>query len=128
MKIRPMALITSTSAPLAALNRPAPRPGVPGGIVDGPQQLLVALDEHQRFLLVEGMVAERDHVGAGTQQLLQDGFGDAEAAGGVLAVDGDEVELVARAQARQLVQHRPPAGAAHHVAEEQQTHLASLRT
>ena len=80
------------------------------------------LDEHQRFPLVEGMVAERHYVGAGPQQLLQDGLRDAEAAGGVLAVDGHEVELVASAQARQLFEHRPPAGAAHHVAEEQQTH------
>ena len=68
------------------------------------------------------MVAERDHVGAGANKLLQDGLRDAETAGGVLPVDGDEIELVAGAQARQLVQHCPPAGAAHHVAEEQQTH------
>ena len=90
----------------------------------GPQQLLVPLDEHQRFLLVEGMIAERDHVGAGVQQLPQDRLGDTETARRVLAVDGDEVELVALAQARQLLEHRPPAGAAHHVAEEQQTHGA----
>ena len=31
MKISPMALMTSTSAPFLALNRPAPRPGVPAG-------------------------------------------------------------------------------------------------
>ena len=31
MNTRPMALMTSTRAPFRAMNRPAPRPGVPGG-------------------------------------------------------------------------------------------------
>ena len=39
------------------------------------------------------MIAERDGVGAGLDQLVVDRLGDAEAAGGVLAVDHDEVEL-----------------------------------
>ena len=61
-------------------------------IVDGAQQPGLALDEDERLLLVEGVVAERHHVGAGLQDLLEDGLGDAEAAGRVLAVDGDEIE------------------------------------
>ncbi len=122
MKMRPMALMTSTSAPLRALNRPAPLPGRAGRIVDRPQQPLLALDEDQRLLLVAGVVAERDDVGAGAEQVLEDGLGDAEAAGGVLAVDGDEVELVAGAQLGQLLDHGLAAGAAYHIAEEQQTH------
>ena len=39
------------------------------------------------------MVAERDGIGAGVDQVLIDRLGDAEAAGGVLAVDDDEIEL-----------------------------------
>ncbi len=74
------------------------------------------------------MVAERHDVGAGGQQLLQDRLGDAEAAGRVLAVDGDEIERVAGAQPGQLLDHGVAAGAADDVAEEQQTHAASLRT
>ena len=51
-----------------------------------------ALDEHQRLALVPGMIAERDGVGAGVDEFLVDRLGDAEAAGGVLAIDDDEIE------------------------------------
>ena len=95
---------------------------MPLGIVDRPQQPRLALDEHQRLLLVEGVVAERHHVGAGIEQLLEDGLGDAEAAGRVLAVDDDEIELVALAQAGQRIDDRLAAGAADDIAEKQQTH------
>ena len=87
-------------APLAASNRLAPRPGVPGGIVGGADQARLALDEHQRLALVEGVVAERDRVDAGGEEFLADRLGDAEAAGGVLAVDDDEIEPPALAQGR----------------------------
>ena len=82
----------------------------------------MALDEHQRLLLVEGVVAERDDVGAGAEQVLEDGLGDAEAAGRVLAVDHHEIELVALAQPGQLVDHGLPARPADHVTQEKQSH------
>ena len=47
-----------------------------------------------------GVVAERDHVDAGREQLVGDLRRDPDAAGGVLAVDDDEVRRVALAQAR----------------------------
>ena len=72
MKTRPMALITSTSAPLAALNRPAPRPGAPLREVDGAQQAVMPLDEDQRLALVPDMIAGGHDVGAGVEQLGQD--------------------------------------------------------
>src|SRR5947209_20353705 len=59
-------------------------------IVGWPHQALGALDEHHRFALVPGMVAERHRVGAGIEKFLIDRFRDAEAAGGILAVDDDE--------------------------------------
>src|SRR6478609_2378227 len=46
-------------------------------IVRGTHQALGALDEHQRLALVPGMVAERDRIGAGIEQLLIDSLGDA---------------------------------------------------
>ena len=52
-----------------------------------------ALDEDQRFALIPRVVAERDRIRAGIDQLIVDDLGDAEAAGGVLAVDDDEIEL-----------------------------------
>ena len=82
----------------------APLPGVPFGKLSGRISRVLALDEHQRLLLIESMVAERDRVGAGVEDLLGDRFRDAEAAGRVLAVDDDEVEIVALAQPRQRFQ------------------------
>src|SRR5258708_33968649 len=52
------------------------------------------------------MVAERDRIGAGIAKLVVDRFRDAEAAGGILAVDGDEIELPALAQLRQPARYR----------------------
>ncbi len=72
----------------------------------------IALDEDERLLLVEGVIAERDGIGAGLDQLLHDRLGDAEAAGRVLAVDDDEIERIAAAQAGQRVDHSLAAGAA----------------
>src|SRR5690606_41216055 len=66
--------------------------------VDRPQQPRLPLDEHQRFLLVERMIAERDYVSAGADQLLEDLLGDPEASGGVLSVDDHKIELVATPQ------------------------------
>ena len=64
-----------------------------GRIVERADQPRRALDEDQRLALVPGVVAERDGVGAGVDHLVVDRLGDAEAAGGVLAVDHDEIEL-----------------------------------
>ncbi|MHC2275865.1 hypothetical protein ACVME8_002476 [Bradyrhizobium diazoefficiens] len=61
-------------------------------IVRGPHQAVGALDEHQGLALVPGVIAERHRVGAGIEKLLIDRFGDAEAAGGIFAVDDDEIE------------------------------------
>ena len=47
-----------------------------------------------------GVVAERDHVGAGPEQLVGVLRGDADAAGGVLAVDDDEVRAELRRAGR----------------------------
>jgi hypothetical protein len=49
------------------------------------------------------MISGRHHVGAGVEQLEQDRFGDAEAARRVLGVHHHEIECVALAQTRQLL-------------------------
>ena len=95
------------------------------GIVDGTDEPLVALDENERLLLIEGVVAQRDDVGAGLQQIHEDRFRDAEAARRVLAVDDDEVEGEAPAQAGQRVDDRLAARSADDVAEKQKTHSRS---
>src|SRR5581483_12279686 len=51
-----------------------------------------------------------------------DGFGDAEAAGRVLAVDDDEVEFPITHQTRQPLENNGAAGTPNHIANEQDTH------
>ena len=92
MKTRPMALMTSARLPFLVSTSAAPRPGVPFGKFGGADQLRRALDEHQRLALIPGVVAERDGIGAGVEEFLIDRLGDAETAGGILAIDDDEVE------------------------------------
>ena len=123
MKMRPITLTTSTPRAVGGLDQiAAPRPGVPGGIIGGADQPRLALDEDQRLALIEGVVAERHRVDAGGEELLADRLGDAEAAGGVLAVDDDEIEPPARAQERQPAEDRGAPRAPDHVADEQQPH------
>jgi hypothetical protein len=116
-------------APLRATTRLAPRPGVPGGKVGGPDQARLPLDEDERLALVPDMIAERDDVGACVDEVLADLLGDAEAAGGVLAVDDDEVEAQVADQRRQVLGDRRSPGPSHHVAHEQKPHrpASSLR-
>ena len=86
--------------------------------IDRPEQPVVTLDEHQRLALIEHVVAGGHHVGAGVEQLGQDLLGDAETAGGVLAIDHDEIERVALAQASAEPRSTAvAAGPADHVAE-----------
>ena len=93
MKTRPMALTTSARLPFLVSTSAAPRPGVPFGKFGGADQLRRALDEHQRLALIPGVIAERDGIGAGVEEFLIDRLGDAKTAGGILAIDDDEVEL-----------------------------------
>ena len=97
-----------------------------GRVVHRAQQPRLAFDEDEGLALVPGMVAEGDGVGAGRQDLVADRLGDAEAAGGVLAVDDDAVELPAVAKAGQALDHRVAAGPPDDVAEEEKTHDKSL--
>ena len=68
------------------------------------------------------MIARRHYVGAGIEQLDENLLGDAEAAGGVLAVHHDEVEAIAFAQQRQSLDDRVAARASDHISEKQNPH------
>src|SRR5579862_4083374 len=93
-----------------------------GGIVDRTDQLWRALDEHQRLFLIPGVIAERDGVRAGLHQFTIDRLGDAETAGGILAVDYDQIELpVANEFGQTLIDDRAPA-AADDIADEKNAH------
>src|SRR5215468_7279144 len=67
--------------------------GRAGGIIDRAQQLRRPFNENQRLLLVPGVITASDHVDTGIDEVLVDGFGDAEAARGVLAIERDEIEF-----------------------------------
>ena len=86
-----------------------------------------ALDENQRFLLIPGVIAERDRVGAGIEQFLIDRLGDAEPAGGILAIDDDEIERPVADHARQMFGDGGAAGPADDVTDEENTQVQGLR-
>ena len=86
-----------------------------------------ALDEHQRLALVPGMVAERDRVGADIEKFLVDRLGDAEAAGGVLAIDDDEIERPIADEAGQMLRENRAPGPADHVTDEKNAQDHELR-
>ncbi len=86
-----------------------------------------ALDEHQRLALVPGVVAERDRIGAGIDELLVDRLGDPEAAGGILAIDHHEIERPVADQAGQMFRDGGAAGPADHVPDEKNAQSHELR-
>ena len=114
MCTRPSRLITRICLPAAVSNSCAPRPGASDKrrIVQRPDQPRLAHDVGQRLLLVPGVVAQGQAVGAGVEQLARGGLGDAEAGGGVLGVDDDELQAQPPAQARQVLgeARRGPSG------------------
>ncbi len=65
------------------------------------------------------MIAERDGIGAGVEEFLIDRLGDAETAGGILAVDDDEVERPVPDHAGQIFRDRGAACPADHVTDEE---------
>jgi hypothetical protein len=81
-----------------------------------------AFDEDERLALVPGVVAERDRIGAGVDQLVIDRLGDAEAAGRILAVDDDEIELPLLSQGGKSIVHHRAAGPAQDVSDKKNTH------
>jgi len=68
------------------------------------------------------MIAEGDRIGAGVDQLMVDRLGDAEAAGGVLAVDDHEIERPVGDQLGQQVGNGEAPGTADDVADEENAH------
>ena len=69
------------------------------------------------------MIAERHRVGAGIDEFLIDRLGDAEAAGGVLAIDDDEIERPVADHAGQMLRDGGAPGPADDVADEKNAHL-----
>jgi hypothetical protein len=67
------------------------------------------------------VVAERDHVGARSEQLVRELCGDTGAVGDVLAVDDADVGAELVAQAAKAIFDRAPAGDAEDIREEEKS-------
>ena len=85
----------------------------------------MTLDEDQRFLLIEGVIAQCDHIGTSLQKIDEDGLGDTKTTGSILTVDDDEIERVAAAQVGQRFEYHLAARPAHNITKKEKTHLES---
>jgi hypothetical protein len=74
-------------------------------IVERPDQARLMGYEIKRLALVEGVIAERHAIGASAKKIGANSFGNAEAAGGVFAVDHDAIEVPRDTQLRQFFQN-----------------------
>ena len=97
------------------------------GIVGRPKETVLARGEGERLALVPDMIAGGHDIGAGRDRLAKDLFGDAEAAGRVLAVDDHEIQPEVGDQARQPFPDRRAACLAHHVAKKKKPHEELVR-
>jgi hypothetical protein len=77
--------------------------GLAAQVVGRPQDPRLLVEVGVDLAVAVGVVAERDHVDAGGEQVVGQLRRDPEAAGDVLAVDDDERRLVALAQRRAAV-------------------------
>jgi hypothetical protein len=92
MKTWPSAWVTKTLRPRAILEEARPLPRRVLGEVERAQDARLGPDELQHVALVEGVIAQRDHIGPGLEQGLGMGTREARARGRVLAVDHNEIE------------------------------------
>jgi hypothetical protein len=81
-------------APILEEARPLPRRVL--GEVERAQDARLGPDELQHVALVEGMIAQRDHIGPGLQHRLGMRARQPRAGGRVLAVDHNEIEAPGR--------------------------------
>src|SRR5579872_6555340 len=93
-------------------------------IIDRTDQTRRSFDEYQRLFLIPGVIAECDRVDAAIDQLTINGLGDAEAAGGILGIGDDQIELpVTHKPGQPLVNDATPA-ATDDIADEKNPHAA----
>ena len=100
MNRRPSTCSTTTRWPRAVRDLGDAAAGRAGGEVERADDARLAVDVADQLALVPDMVAHGDDVGTGGQELVGDGGGEPVAAGGVLAVDDDRIELERRRAAR----------------------------
>src|SRR5207237_6499982 len=92
-----------------------------GGEVGRPQDALAGLERRDDVGLLVDVVAEGDDVDAIRADLVEQVLGDAAAAGDVLAVGDDQVDVALADETRELLVDDLPAGPADDVAEAEDT-------
>ncbi len=93
-----------------------------GRIVERADQARLTHDIGQRFLLVPRMVAQRQAIGAGVEQLACRILRQAEARRGVFRIDNDELESQASLEIRQMFAQAVAARPPHHVPKKSKAH------
>src|SRR5499427_10818057 len=92
-------------------------------IVDRADEPWRAFDEDQSVLLIPGMIAERDRIRAGRNEVVINRLCDSKTAGGILAVDDDEIELPAQHHRRQTLRHGAAPATSDDVTDEKDAHV-----
>ena len=133
MKTRPWRFMTAYFVPLPQLALVDAEAGGADGVVGGAEDAAAAdvgvgRDRHvlEDLFLVPDVVAGGDDVRAEVEELFGDGGRDAEAAGGVFAVDDEEVDGVGFEDVGKVLADDVAAGRAEDVADEENVHLMSL--
>jgi hypothetical protein len=75
------------------------------------------------LFFVPDVVAGGDDVGSEVEELFRDGGGDAEASGGVFAVDDEEIDGVGVEDVGEVLAYDVAAGRTEDVADEENVHL-----
>ena len=109
MKTRPSRLNTATNAVAGGDDGPV-APGGLGGIVGRLDDVRFVSQHVENFAAAVDVIAQRDAIDAGGDQLVIDRRRDARAAGGVFGVGHDQVELLAldRAAGNRAANDLPP--------------------
>ena len=110
--------------PLRVLDDRRAPPRRAGWVIGRADEARLALNEHQNFALIEGVVSERHGVDPGGEELLEDQLRETEAAGGVFPIGDDEIEIPPRPQDGRLLKHRGAARTPDNVPDEQEPHSA----
>ena len=96
------------------------------GIVGGADQARLAHDIGQSLALVPAVVAQRQTVRPGHEQLARRVLGNAETTRGVLGIDHYEIEFQVALQARQVIAQPVTSGLADDITEKSQSHAKGL--
>src|SRR5580704_11229205 len=96
-------------------------------IIDRTNEPRRAFDENERLLLIPSMIAERDRIDADIDQFAIDSFGNAEAAGSILAIGHNQIELPVANEIGQPFVNERAAAASDNVANKKVAHAHAFR-